>query len=126
MLGPEMDRLTREMTNAKADFVAAADGVANLDANLEAALTIAQHCTEQYNPAPPRIRRQINQGLFVKLYIGRDGDVERYDLTEPFMQLLTYDLGPTVGVTATDSDESDGMSDSGDVSASAVPATPTS
>jgi hypothetical protein len=79
-----MDRLTREMTNAKADLAAATDGLANLDATLEAALTIAQHCTEHYDLASPRTRRQINQGLFVKLYIGSDGDVERYDLTEPF------------------------------------------
>jgi hypothetical protein len=42
--------------------------------------------------APEPIRRQINQGFFVKLFIGQDGSVERAELTEPFAALLSPDL----------------------------------
>jgi hypothetical protein len=127
MLGPEMERLTREMTNAKADLAAATQGLVDLDATLDAALTIAQQCTDHYNSAPPRIRRQINQGLFTKLYIGRDGDVERYELTEPFLQLLADDLGRTVGAMTTESGETRDVSPSpGAVTASAVLTAPLS
>jgi site-specific DNA recombinase len=120
LLGPEMERLTREMTNAKADLAAATQGLVDLDATLEAALTIAQHCTDHYDSAPPRIRRQINQGLFTKLYIGRDGDVERYELTEPFLQLLADDLGRTVGAVTTESGGMHGASDSQGASATSA------
>jgi hypothetical protein len=49
---------------------------------------VAGHCQRHYAAAPPPIRRQINQGFFKKLYLGQDGTVERYELTEPFRQLL--------------------------------------
>jgi hypothetical protein len=50
----------------------------------------------QYLMAPPAIRRQINQGLFVKLYINQDGTVGRAELTEPFAALLAD--GHTLGL----------------------------
>jgi hypothetical protein len=52
------------------------------------------------------IRRQINQGFFVKLFIGQDGSVARAELTEPFAALLSPDLsarmadGPETAITA--------------------------
>jgi hypothetical protein len=71
------------------------------------------------------MRRQIDQGLFTELYIGRGSDVERHDMTEPFSQLLTYDVGPAVGVAVTESGETADLSASRDtVTASTVLATP--
>jgi hypothetical protein len=78
-LGSEMARLTRELTTAKSELDTAKRGLADLDTTLDDALTIAAHCNRYYEIADPRIRRQINQDLFVKLYINKDGSVERSD-----------------------------------------------
>ena len=37
------------------------------------------------------MRRQFNQGLFKALWINTDGNVERYEMTEPFGMLLDPD-----------------------------------
>jgi hypothetical protein len=92
LLKQEMDRLTREVTAVEAALSATATAMADLDATLECALTIAATCERHYLMAPPKQRRQINQGLFVKLFIGRDGNVERAELTEPFAALLSRNL----------------------------------
>ena len=63
----------------------------DLDRQLERALLVAGTCREQYAVAPPAVRRLINQGFFVKLFIGDDGSVERAELTEPFAALLAAD-----------------------------------
>lgn len=93
LLKVEMDRFTREMTAAEQELADATQSVRDSDATLERALIVAGACERHYVAAQPRIRRQINQGLFTALYIGRDGGVERYELTEPFAQLLEPSLG---------------------------------
>jgi hypothetical protein len=55
---------------------------------VEQALIAASRCQASYEEAPPHIRRQINQGFFKRLFIGPDGSVERYELTEPYAVLL--------------------------------------
>lgn len=84
----EMARITRETATAQQAISAAGKTLLELDDTLERALAVAEHCEREYTTAPPRVRRQINQGLFKKLYIDRDGEVERYDLTPPFAHLL--------------------------------------
>jgi hypothetical protein len=86
MLKMEMERFTRELSNAEQELAAASKTLIDPDDTLERALTVAGNCEREYVVAPPRIRRQINQGLFRKLFIGRDGSVEG---SEPFGQLLT-------------------------------------
>src|SRR5207248_10148817 len=49
-------------------------------------------CHRAYVTAPEPIRRQINQGFFVKRFIAQDGSVARAELTEPFAALLAPDL----------------------------------
>ena len=41
----------------------------------------------------PHVRRQLNQGFFTKLFIARDGSIERAELTEPFVSLMDHELG---------------------------------
>lgn len=66
------------------DFTTQGDVQATLDADLRA----AANCQAQYEEAPGHVRRLINQGFLKRLYIGPDGHVERYELTEPFATLL--------------------------------------
>jgi hypothetical protein len=59
-------------------------------------LTVASTCHQQYQAAPPHIRRQINQGFFTRLLIAPNGSVERAELTEPFATLLADTSHETV------------------------------
>jgi site-specific DNA recombinase len=94
MLKIEMERLTREMADGQRAMEAAARTVVDLQGVLDQALMIAGNCAREYLAAEvtPAIRRMFNQGLFRALYIDPDGDVERYELTEPFATVLDPNL----------------------------------
>ena len=94
MLKDEMERLTGEMADAEAAMQAAVLSVADLEGTLGRALAIASNCAGAYLAVDvqPAIRRMFNQGLFVALYLGQDGAVERFELTEPFATLLDRNL----------------------------------
>jgi site-specific DNA recombinase len=89
LLTSEMNRLTRALIDAEREIKAAQAGTRDLENTLEQALAAASHCTQAYLTAPDQVRRLINQGFFVKLFIGEDGSVEGAELTEPFATLLS-------------------------------------
>jgi hypothetical protein len=88
LLATEMKRLTRELAEAEVQITAAQTTNQDIEATLARALAAAQHCHRAYATATDTIRRQINQGFFVKLFIGDDGSVEQAELTGPFAALL--------------------------------------
>ena len=96
MLKNEMNRFMREMASAEQELTAARSSVADLEGQLERALTVAGDCARRYATATPPVRRLMNQGFFEKLYVGPDGGIERADFTEPFRQFL----GPGAGVSS--------------------------
>ena len=69
----------------------------DLQGTLDKALMIAGNCAREYlaEDTTPAIRRMFNQGLFRALYIDPDGEVERYELTEPFATVLDPNCLPT-------------------------------
>ena len=89
LLKSEMDRLTRAMAAAEKEATFARAEVADVEAVLEQALTVAGSCALHYEAAPERIRRQMNQGFFTKLWILQDGSVGLAEMTEPFEALLS-------------------------------------
>jgi len=89
LLKTEMHRLTAAMQAAEQQTSAAQSHLADIEAVLEQALLVAGTCHRAYADAPALIKRQINQGFFIKLLIDQDGSVEWAELTEPFAQLLT-------------------------------------
>lgn len=95
LLKTEMERLTRALAEAETEITRATASLSDVTQTLHDALTVAGHCQQHYVAAPPAIRRQINQGFFKKLYLGQDGAVERYELTEPFQQLLGAEWAET-------------------------------
>ncbi|MDQ3154132.1 MAG: hypothetical protein M3R63_21260, partial [Actinomycetota bacterium] len=101
MLKAEMTRLTRDKADAERELATASATLTDLTGQLERALSVASSCNRHYATAPPRIRRQINQGFFQALYLHRDGDIEHVELTEPFAQLLADDLLSTVSASTT-------------------------
>jgi site-specific DNA recombinase len=83
----EQGRITAR-TAALKDRVDAVDASSDeVDANLEAALFLAEHCYEAYRRADDVVRRQFNQAFFVRLYIDEDAEVDG-ELAEPFHTLL--------------------------------------
>jgi site-specific DNA recombinase len=88
LMKTEMVRLTRETAEANGAIAAATKGVEQLERTLDLALEMAQDCAKVYLQGTPLVRRLMNQGLFKKLYIGEDGSVERFEMTEPFGTLL--------------------------------------
>ncbi|MCA1670745.1 MAG: recombinase family protein [Actinobacteria bacterium] len=95
MLKAEMTRLTRDKADTERELATASATLTDLTGQLERALSVASNCNRHYATAPPRIRRQINQGFFKALYLHRDGDIQHVELTEPFAQLLADDLPTT-------------------------------
>jgi site-specific DNA recombinase len=89
----EMDRITRERANLEAQLRLTETSICEFGTHLERLLNVAGDCKAHYLGAPPKIRRQINQGLFVRLFVGQDGNVERAEFTEPFATLLTATPG---------------------------------
>ena len=88
LLKSEMDRLTRAMADAEREATYARAELADVEQLLEQALAVAGSCWLHYQAAPAKIRRQMNQGFFEKLWIGQDGTVIKAELTEPFQALL--------------------------------------
>lgn len=105
LLKVEMTRLAREKIDAENKLATASATLTDLTGQLERALAVAGSCNRHYGAAPPRIRRQINQGLFKALYLHRDGSVAHVELTEPFAQLLADDLLSSVSAQATLTEE---------------------
>lgn len=97
LLASEMNRLTRELAAAEGEIKAAKATNTEVEATLDAALTVASHCDRAYLTAPEHVRKQINQGFFEKLLIGSDGSVEYAELTEPFRPLVGTGQGNTPG-----------------------------
>lgn len=93
LLKQEMARITRETESAEQAIIAASKTLVELHDALDRALVVAAHCEREYVTAPPRVRRYINQGLFRKLFIDRDGMVKACEMTEPFGSLLGSRLG---------------------------------
>ena len=89
----------RRLLRAHLDMSHQGKTVDELDLTLHQALTVASTCHQQYQAAPPHIRRQINQGFFTRLLIAPDGSVERAELTEPFATLLAAQEGKISGGT---------------------------
>jgi hypothetical protein len=75
--------------------------LANVEDTLEKALTVAGNCNLHYQAAPDFVRRQIDHGFFEKLWIGKDGSVECYALTEPFAALRGRGSGDSIGHSST-------------------------
>ncbi len=94
MLKIEMDRLTRELTEAEKSIAASKTASAKLEETLDRALEIAGNCARAYlgEETTPAVRRRFNQGLFKKLFIAQDGQVERLEMTEPFATVLDPNL----------------------------------
>jgi len=92
LMKAEMARLTRETSIAERRLEAAQTKWGDIQATLDKALDLAGSCHQHYQQAPDKIRRQLNQGFFKKLYTGRDGEVARVELTDAFSLLLADDL----------------------------------
>ena len=124
MLKTEMQRLTVEVGSAERELAVSSASLVELENQLGRALTIAGHCAEAYQQAPPAIRRQLNQGFFQKLYISEDGSVQEGDLNQPFAALLTGTVGEEVSVPRQNGAPRDAQTHPDDMTAGRTPTRP--
>ncbi len=108
LLATEMQRLTRQLAEADHEIRSAQSTTADIEQTLSEALHAAEQCPAAYLSAPDKIRRQINQGFFEKLYIGEDGSVVGRVLTEPFAALLDSPRGADIVGIRDQAAETDG------------------
>lgn len=73
VLKSDMDRIDREQADARAQLEAAEQPLGKLAESLVILETVVSEVDRLYRQADDRGRRQINQGLFEKIYITRDG-----------------------------------------------------
>lgn len=70
------------LAEADREIQAAQTTDTDITETLTAAHRAAQHCPAACRSAPDQVKRQINQGSFIKLYIGEVGTIDRHELTE--------------------------------------------
>jgi site-specific DNA recombinase len=87
LLKKEQDRLKREIEGAERRLMATSLAFDRIEANLDQALGMAGDCHAMYVRAPAKLRREINQTFFEKVYIDEDG-VAGHELARPFALLL--------------------------------------
>lgn len=91
LLKTEQDRIATEIDTAQRRLDAVAQTFIDIDDTLEQALALGRDCHQAYPQAGPKLRRQLNQAFFEKLYVGDDGTL-RAELAEPFAILLGEQL----------------------------------
>lgn len=91
LLKAEQARITSEMEHAKRRLSALSAEFDVIQTNLNVAIEFAKHCEHAYLAAAPKVRRQINQAIFEKLYVHEEWEVTS-ELAEPFRTLLGSDL----------------------------------
>jgi site-specific DNA recombinase len=87
LLKAEQARITSEMEHAKRRLSALSAEFDVIRTNLDVAIEFAKHCQQAYLAATPRVRRQLNQAIFEKLYVHEYQEITG-DLAEPFRTLL--------------------------------------
>jgi site-specific DNA recombinase len=92
-----MDLLRREQSRIAAERAAAEKTLAenevrreHLEANLQRALSLLDNAYAQYASAPGTVRRQMNQAVFMRLWLVED-EIAGADLTPAYRRLLADD-----------------------------------
>lgn len=104
LLASEMQRFTRELAEADGQLRAAQVATTDVLSTLRQSLRAATRCETQYAWAPNQIRRQINRGFFKTLRIDENGNVESYELNEPFKSLLAVPAQRLSGTTVAEAE----------------------
>lgn len=86
LLKAEQARITSEMDHAQRRLQAVSAEFDVMETNLNVAIEFAKHCERAYLAASPKVRRQLNQAIFEKLYVS--DDELRAEMTEPFRAIL--------------------------------------
>ena len=103
MLRDEQARVARERNDARVILEAVASEYALLVESLDEALGKLDNASALYLAGTEAVRRELNHGLFKRLYVVPDG-IAGADLNTPFAHLLTDDLGERLAVEAANAD----------------------
>jgi len=87
----EQTRIAAEIDAAQTRLDALSASSDRIEANLRNAMALAADWHRAYLAATPPVRRQLNQGIFKKIYIHENGRVSS-QLAEPFSTLLAPEV----------------------------------
>ncbi len=95
LLKSEQARIAREITDAQQLLAVATTNFDDVEATITRAIELAGNCHTAYLAAGAPTRRKFNQAFFNRIWVGRTGDVERAQLTEPFEALYAATSTPS-------------------------------
>lgn len=91
LLKTEQQRIAREIEEAEDRLETVAVEFDQAEANLAEALAFAADWHSAYLDAKPKVRQQLNQAIFKKIYVD-DAQHVRSELAEPFETLLSEEI----------------------------------
>jgi len=91
LMKTEQTRIAAEIDAAQSRLDALSVGFDKIDGNLRKAMSLASDWHAAYLAAAPAIRRQLNQGIFKKVFLHEDGRISS-QLAEPFSTLLSAEV----------------------------------
>jgi len=91
LLKTEQHRIAREIEEAETRLETVAVEFDQAEANLAEALAFAADWHAAYLDAEPKVRQQLNQAIFKKIYVD-DAQHVRSQLAEPFETLLSDEI----------------------------------
>jgi site-specific DNA recombinase len=87
LLKAEQARITSEMEHAKRRLLALSAEFDVIETNLNVAIEFAKRCQQAYLSGTPKVRRELNQAIFEKLYVHEEREVTS-EMVEPFRMLM--------------------------------------
>ena len=91
LLKAEQARITSEMEHAKRRLSALSAEFDVIETNLNVAIEFAKHCQQAYLSGTPKVRRELNQAIFEKIYVHEEREVTS-QMVEPFRTLMGTEL----------------------------------
>ena len=96
MLKTEMSRISNEMSDHEQLVRNSQRLIGDVDRFVNAAVEFLESASEKYLAAGPTVRREMNHGMFKRVLVSDEGDVNS-ELIEPFKSLLDPDLLTVIG-----------------------------
>ena len=104
LMQAEQESIASRLTRIEERLSLSSATTAVIQANLEAALNLAENCYEAYRRASPSQRRDLNQALFERIEVDEEQQLDG-NLSEPFRTLLDPATIRIVTGTEEDPDE---------------------
>ena len=98
MLAAEQNRINREVIQAETVLKVTKQQFSDIEKGLTDALSVMRKCYEVYRHAGDKLRRQMNQLFFERIYVDTNSNVRSSQIAEPFQSLVNLAEEPEITV----------------------------